>query len=141
MMVEKDVILKYNEILNEIETFLLKKNFRACRSYSLDLVRLSSYFKFIDGIFISEFIGNLVGDLENISSYILEEEDTINDLSSKLSTFIKFIKLNIPFRRDNVWNLFESMRDIRTSVTLHQLKTIRISVKKRRYPPFLVEEE
>ena len=133
---DESIIKKYMELLEEIEENLKKHNFRACRRLNTDLIRLSWYFNFQEGIFLSECIGSILHDLYDLNSeYELDKKD-IEEVVEKISDLLKTIIKTLPEAEKKITQLYKSIRDVRVFVTNLQFKYSRYG--KRR--PFFERE-
>jgi hypothetical protein len=136
----EEVIKKYKEYLGEISKYLKECNFRACNRLAVDLIRLSYYFDFSDGIFFAEYMENIFDNLRELNrDYELDKED-INEIIDKNAIFLNTLKESISQLSKNINKIYELMRDARVSVTNLQFKYSRTRVEKRVFPPITITE-
>jgi hypothetical protein len=134
------IVEKFKENLSEVNKCLKEKNFRACNNLTLDLIRLSYYFDFADGVFFSECMNNIFDDVLRLyGDYGLDEKDTqeIIDTNVKL---INALKEALP-QLKNIKEIYELLRDARNVVTRAHFKYSRIYEKQRMFPSVSIGED
>jgi hypothetical protein len=139
-MMSEVVIEKFKEKLDEISKYLKEKNFRACDRITLDLIRLSYYFNYSDGVFFSECMEHIFDNLERLySNYTLDEKET-HEIIDRNVNFINALKESLP-QLKNIKDLYELSRDARNIVTRLQFKYSRVYEAKRMFPSVSITEE
>ena len=137
----EELIKKYKEYLDEISKYLKQGNFRTCNRLTIDLVRLSYFFNFSDGIFFAECMETIFDNLEDLDvNYELDKKDH-DEVINKNIIFLNTLKESIPQLSKNINKLCELIRDARVSVTNLQFKYTRTQIPKRKFPPIRITEE
>jgi hypothetical protein len=133
-------IAKFKENLNEINKYVKEKNFETCKKLSLDLVRLSYFLDFDDGIFFSEFIDNIFDDLMTLGKdYVLEEKDA-QEIIDTIMKFINTLKESLP-QLKNIREIYELLRATQDLTTKAYFKYTRRYEKKTIFPSITVGED
>lgn len=136
----EEVVKKYKEYLDKISRYLKEGNFVACGRLTTDLIRLSYYFDFPDGIFFAECMQTIFSNLRDLDrDYKLDEKD-IKEVINNNENFLNTLKESIP-QLSNINKLYELMRDARVSVTNLQFKYSRTQVERRFLPHIRIMEE
>jgi len=127
------VTSKFPEMLDAIDKYLKKGDFESCQNLSLDLVRLSAYFNYKDGIFVSEYILSIFNDLSKSERYSLEK-DEVDAIAREIAGFFKSLKEALPLHEKNIWRIYNKMRDLRSFITIFVMEANRTRRRRPRLP-------
>ncbi|CAD6494190.1 MAG: hypothetical protein CHKLHMKO_00652 [Candidatus Argoarchaeum ethanivorans] len=127
-----DFAEKYKEILTEMAVQTKEFNIKSCSTISIDLTRMSVYFNFSEGVFISEFLEYLFDNLNHVvEKFEVEEkfkETAINEISELIEQLKEFITKRDETKKIKMYN---KMRDVRYLITKTQLDYYRLKKPKK----------
>jgi hypothetical protein len=113
-----DFVEKFRERVGTLQGFLVSANFKACANLSTDLLRVSDFASFPEGIFIGEFLESLFSNIRSLNARYDIEKDDIQKIQEATSPCINFVSSNIPFSNKNKKaEFYDLMVKARSTVT------------------------
>jgi hypothetical protein len=118
------------EKFEKIKNALDESNFDLCTTMSSEMLRVSDYVDFPEGVFVGEFFESLFQNLDyTVKRYHIEDE-TMNDLKRQINELINKIKSSIPSKDKS--EIYDLMTSVRAKMTRLQLESFRGEKAKRR---------
>jgi len=121
---EMEVIIdKFKNELTGLSPFLKEENFYTCREKARDLIVLSSYFNFNEGIFISNYFYNIFDDMYNATRLFKKTQtpEPVKKIVERINNLVNTIAGSIPLGKDKIWEIYQLMMDVRADVTKFKL--------------------
>lgn len=135
----------YQKNLDKIAKASNDSHFNLCAHMSTDMLRVSDYLEFGDGVFMGEFLESLFQNLDFLKSKYVIEDEEFDSLKPDIFKLIQNIKSPFPYDDESKIKIFDLMKNIRAKTTKLQLESIRgekkrINSKKLSLPPKLIAE-
>lgn len=132
-----DFIEKFKNGIKSIEDALLKGNYRACKSYSSDMLRASDIADFPEGVFIGEFLESLFTNLDGLENRYELDPSVKEEMNEGIIPTLTSLQELIPAQDlDSKSKIYEQLIVSRYLVTKFQLKYWRESSPKESHPAF-----
>lgn len=126
-----DIIEIYQKILGKIIKAAENSDFALCTNFSSEMIRLSDYVDFMDGIFLGEFFESIFSNINLINNDFVIEEAVINNLKSDIINLISILRESIPLDDNKKIDIYNLMNDIRAKATRLQLESFRGERKRK----------
>lgn len=128
----KDFKESFLENLSKIPLQYNNSNFIGCRRLSTDIIAVSNFVEFFDGVLIGEIFESIFENLDDLNDrYEIEKEDLmeLNELITKIVMLFNNSNLNI--NEKNKTKLYDLLKDFRFKVTSMQLNYYNIKKPKK----------
>lgn len=121
-MVAVDLILKYKEGLSRIRDCLLDTNFMACMNGSTDLVQVSEFMGFQEGVFIGEILESMFDSLTEMTKMYDYKKEEIEPAKTEVLQLVKYLEKHFPTKDDQISaELYALLVSTRFCVTKSQI--------------------
>ncbi len=120
-----DINKIHQKNLEKITKALDDSNFRLSLNLSSDLIRISDYVDYADGVFIGEFFESLFLNLDHINRQYIIEENTLKNLKEDIINLISIIKNSLSPSGKKKADIYDLMTKIRATATRLQIETAR----------------
>ena len=127
-----DINKLYTKNLEKITKAVNDSNFSLCTHLSSEMIRISDYVDFPDGVFISEYLESLFGNINFIDENFIIEEAIMNDLKKDINDLISILRASFPLDDKKKVNLYDLITKIRMKTTRLQLESFRGENKKKK---------
>lgn len=127
-----DINKLYTKNLEKITKAVNDSNFSLCTQLSSEMIRISDYVDFPDGVFISEYLESLFGNINFIDENFIIEEAIMNDLKKDINDLISILRASFPLDDKKKVNLYDLITKIRMKTTRLQLESFRGENKKKK---------
>lgn len=119
------------KLLGKIIKAMENSDFALCTNLSSEMIRISDYVDFIDGIFFGEFFESLFSNINSINAEYVIEEAVINNLKSDIINLISILRDSIPLDDNNKINIYNLITNIRAKASRLQLESFRGERKRK----------
>lgn len=130
-----DINTLYHKNLEKITKAVNDSNFSLCINLSNEMIRISDYLDFPDGVFISEYLESLFANINFIDDKFIIEEEIMNDLKKDINDLISILRISFPLDNNKKINLYNLITKIRVKTTRLQLESFRGENKKKKNIP------
>ena len=130
-----DFIEVFKSKIPMLRTLLGDSNYSACSNFGTDLLRLSEFAKYSEGVFIGEFFETLFGNYRSLTDRFDVAKEDIEKMQKTIYPMLDFLENNIPItdtdKKADFYNLLVNARYV---VTESQLTYFREKKLKTRLP-------
>lgn len=131
MKMQVDIIEIHQRILGKIIKAAESSDFVLCTNLSSEMIRISDYVDFIDGIFIGEFLESLFANINSINAEYIIEETVINNLKNDIINLISILRDTFPLNNTKKIKIYDLITNIRAKTTRLQLESFRGERKRK----------
>lgn len=126
-----DIIEIYQKILGKILKATENSDFGLCTTLSSEMIRISDYVDFIDGIFVGEFLESLFANITSTNAEFIIEETVINNLKNEIINLISILRDSFPINNTKKIEIYDLITNIRAKITRVQLESYRGERKRK----------
>lgn len=118
----KDFKESFLEKLSEIPLQFNTSNFRGCRILSTDLIAVSNFVNFFDGVLIGEILESVFENLNALNDKYEIEKEELMELNELITNIVGLVNnSNLSINEKNKIKLYDLLKDFRFKVTGMQL--------------------
>lgn len=131
MKMQVDIIKLYQKSLGKMIKATEILDFALCINLSSEMIRISDYVDFIDGIYVGEFLESLFANISSTNDEFIIEEAVINDLKNEIINLISILRDSFPLDNTKKIKIYDLITNIRAKTTRLQLESYRGERKRR----------
>lgn len=131
MRTQVDIIEIYQRLLGKITKALESSDFFLCTNLSSEMIRVSDYIDFTDGIFLGEFLESLFMNLKSTNDSFIIEEEIIDNLKNDITNLITALEDSVPMSDAKKIRIYDLITDVRAKTSKLQLESFRGERKRK----------
>lgn len=130
-----DYIEKFKERLDALNKYSADSNFSACSNISTDLIRVSDFMSFSEGVFIGEFFESMFENLRYVVDNFEFKPEEIEPIKSEIVNLVGLLRESIPTADERTKShVYDTLAKVRSKVTNFQVSSHRERKRKKMRP-------